>query len=104
MKLLLDENLPGRLKQDFQMIEAFTVREMGWEGIKNGQLLEKMRANGFDVLLTFDKNIQFQQNLDRLGVAVLILDTPGNKYSELRPLVGKVLNALSEPFHGAKTI
>lgn len=60
MKLLLDENLPKRLKIDFPNHEVFTVREMGWNGIKNGDLLQLMLAEAFDALLTFDKNLQYQ--------------------------------------------
>lgn len=61
MKLLLDENLPKRLKTDFPNHEVFTIREMGWNGVKNGPLLQLMLDNGFRVLLTFDKNLQHQQ-------------------------------------------
>ena len=62
MRLLPDENLPKRLKSDFPDHEVFTVREKGWNGIKNGEILQLMLANNFDALLTFDKNLQHQQN------------------------------------------
>jgi hypothetical protein len=55
MRLLLDENLPRRLKDDFHGHEVFTVRDMGWNGIKNGELLRLMLAKGFDALLTSTK-------------------------------------------------
>ena len=61
MKLLLDENLPRKLKRDLINHEVSTVRDNGWSGLKNGELIRKMREHGFDVLLTFDKNIQHQQ-------------------------------------------
>jgi hypothetical protein len=61
MRLLLDENLPKRLKSDFPAHEVFTVRDKGWNGIKNGELLRLMLADNFDVLLTFDKTLQHQQ-------------------------------------------
>ena len=54
MKLLLDENLPKRLKQDLLPREAFTVRDMGWNGKSNGELLTLMKDHGFDALVTFD--------------------------------------------------
>ena len=57
MRLLLDENLPRRLKQDFPKHEVFTVREKGWNGITNGALLQLMLEYNFDALLTFDKNL-----------------------------------------------
>ena len=62
MRLLLDENLPKRLKVDFPEHEIYTVRDKGWNGIKNGDLLELLLENSFDALLTFDKNLQHQQN------------------------------------------
>ena len=65
MRLLLDENLPKRLKNDFPEHEVFIVRDKGWNGIKNGELLKLMIANGFDALMTFDKNLQHQQNFSK---------------------------------------
>ncbi len=61
MKLLLDENLPKRLKLDFTEHEIYTVRDKGWNGIKNGQLLKLLIENQFDALFTFDKNLSYQQ-------------------------------------------
>jgi len=55
MRLLLDENLPKRLKSDFADHEIYTVRDKGWNGIKNGQLLQLLVENSFDSFLTFDK-------------------------------------------------
>ena len=104
MKILLDENLPWRLKSDFSEIETLAVQDMKWEGIKNGELLRRMNENGFDVLLTFDKNIPHQQNLAKCGIRVVVLGAPSNKYLDLRPLVGKVIDILREPFKGAKII
>ena len=60
MRLLLDENLPKRLKEDFPEHEIFTVRDKGWNGIKNGALLKLMLEEEFDALLTFDKNLRYQ--------------------------------------------
>ncbi len=62
MRLLLDENSPKHLKQDFPEHEIYTVREKRWNGIKNGDLLKRMIDNNFDALLTYDKNLQHQQN------------------------------------------
>mgnify|MGYP000982282672 CR=1 FL=1 len=60
MRLLLDENLPKRLKFDYPEHEIYTVRDKGWNGIKNGELLNLLIENNFDALLTFDKNLQHQ--------------------------------------------
>jgi hypothetical protein len=65
MRLLPDENLPKRLKDDFPNHEVYTVREREWNGIKNGQLLQLLLENNFDAFLTFDKNLAYQQNFPK---------------------------------------
>lgn len=95
MKLLLDENLPKRLKQDFPAHEVFTAREMQWVGIKNGELLKLLIETGFDALLTFDKNLQYQQNLSKYNIAVFVLTATINTYTELTKLSPKILKHLS---------
>lgn len=62
MRLLPDENLPKRLKDDFAEHEIYTVRDKQWNAIKNGELLLRLLENSFDALLNFDKNLQHQQN------------------------------------------
>jgi predicted nuclease of predicted toxin-antitoxin system len=86
MLLLLDENLPKRLKSDFPNHQVFTVWEKGWNGIKNGELLQIMLANKFDALLTFDKNLQHQQNFIKYPVSVFVMVALNNTYQQLRPL------------------
>ena len=90
MRLLLDENLPKRLKLDFPDHEIFTVRDKRWNGIKNGELLQLMVADGFDALLTFDKNLQHQQNFSKYTITVFVLTAPINTYEVLTNLSGKV--------------
>ncbi len=67
MKLLLDENLPKKLKLDFREYEIYTIREKGWNGKSNGELLRVMLEEGFEVLLTFDKNLQHQQKFRQVS-------------------------------------
>ena len=90
MRLLLDENLPKRLKIDFPEHEIYTVRDRGWNGIKNGELLELLMGNDFDALLTFDKNLQHQQNFAKYSMAVFVLSANINSYEELTKLTPKV--------------
>lgn len=66
MKLLLDECTPRRLKLDFTPHELFTVDDVGLKGVKSGALLRAAAAEGFDVLITVDRKIPFQQNLATL--------------------------------------
>ncbi|MBV6438891.1 MAG: hypothetical protein DYG98_19275 [Haliscomenobacteraceae bacterium CHB4] len=96
MKLLLDENLPRRLKKDLHAYKIFTVRDMGWTGKKNGELLTLMLQNGFNVLLTFDRNLQHQQNFSKYPVAVFVLNAPGNDYGTLQPLMPLVISLLEQ--------
>ena len=96
MKLLLDENLPKRLKTDFPEHEIYTVRDQGWNGIKNGQLMQLMANNGFDALLTFDKNLQYQQNFRKYTIAVFVLSASSNTYIELTSLSAKVREHLNK--------
>jgi hypothetical protein len=90
MKLLLDENLPKRLKLDFPEHEVYTVRDKGWNGIKNGELLKLMIEDSFDALLTFDKNLQHQQNFSKYTLAVFVLTAAINTYAELTKLSPKL--------------
>lgn len=95
MRLLLDENLPKRLKQDFLRHEVFTVREKSWNGVKNGELLKLLLENNFDALLTFDKNLQHQQNFLKYTITVFVLSAKMNTYEELTKLTPVVENYLN---------
>jgi predicted nuclease of predicted toxin-antitoxin system len=86
MKLLLDENLPRRLKLDFPDYEIYTVYDMSWNGLRNGKLMERMLEEGFNALLTFDKNLQHQQNFRKYPLTVFVLSAVTNTYSELTKL------------------
>lgn len=86
MKLLLDENLPKRLKLDFADHEVYTVSDKSWNGFQNGKLLQLMLDNGFHALLTFDKNLQHQQNFNKFLITVFVLSAKSNTYGELTKL------------------
>lgn len=90
MRLLLDENLPKRLKLNFPEHEVFTVRDKQWNGIKNGELLKRLLDNSFDALLTFDKNLQHQQNFLKYTITVFVLTAKINQYIELSKLTPKI--------------
>ncbi|WP_205501445.1 DUF5615 family PIN-like protein [Rufibacter psychrotolerans] len=104
MKLLLDENLPKRLKLDFEEHEIYTVRDKGWNGKKNGELMQLLLAEGFDAFLTFDRNLQFQQNLTKFAVPVLVLAAPDNTYITLKALVPALKEVLATPLVPGATI
>lgn len=91
MRLLLDENLPKKLKQDFAAHQIFTIREKGWTGKSNGTLLQLMTEDRFDALLTFDQNLQHQQNFKKYTLSVFVLVAPDNSYLTLKAFVPKIL-------------
>ena len=93
MKLLLDECVTRFLKRDFVGHDVSTVAEAGFRGLRNGALLQAASAR-FDVLVTVDRNLPFQQNISTLQIAVLLLIAPGTKYADLKPLIPEVLAAL----------
>ena len=83
MKILLDECVTKRLKPHLQEFEVFTVRELGWSGILNGRLMALCVENKFDVLLTIDKSLMFQQNLENYPVTIVVLNCLTSKVEEL---------------------
>ncbi|MBI3509343.1 MAG: DUF5615 family PIN-like protein [Bacteroidetes bacterium] len=97
MLLLLDENLPKKLKNDFPGHEVFSIKEHGWNGLKNGILMQKLIENKFSALITFDKNLQHQQNFKKYPITVFVLSARINKYSVLTKLSPQILDHLSRP-------
>jgi hypothetical protein len=95
MRLLLDECVPKRLRLQFPGHDVRTVQQMGWSGKRNGELLALMLAAGFEVFVTVDRNIPFQQNIAASGMAVLILVAPSNRIVDLLPVVPAAQAALT---------
>lgn len=93
MRVLLDESLPRPLARLVRGHEARTVTEIKWTSLGNGELLRRA-AEHFDVVLTADQNIEFQQNLGTLPVAVVVLIAASNRLESLEPLVPELLRAL----------
>ncbi len=101
MKILLDENLPRKLKVDFgEEHEVKTVREMGWLGKKNGELLGLLTLNGFEIFITLDKSLRFQQNLDKFEIVVFLLLAFNNRRDRLQPLVEQIKKMLQNDDYG----
>lgn len=97
MKILLDENIPRVLKKRLGKTQkVFTVQEMEWDGMRNGELLGLMLANDFEILITADKNLHFQQSLKNFSISVLLLDLKfirPDTVVELAPSILKILKA-----------
>ena len=83
MKVLLDECVTKRLKSQLKDFEVYTVVEMGWSGFKNGKLLSQCVSNHFDILLTIDKNMMYQQNLEKHPITIVVLNSLTSKLEEL---------------------
>jgi len=94
VRILLDESLPRPLSRLLVGHDVSTVAQEGWTRLANGALL-RQAAKAFDVLLTADQNIEFQQNLSALPVAVIVLVAASNRLESLKPLVPAVLDALN---------
>ena len=84
MKVLLDECVPKKLKSYLQDFEIFTVPEMGWSGVKNGKLMSLCVMNHFDILLTVDKNMMYQQNLEKYSITIVVFNSLTSKFEELK--------------------
>lgn len=94
MRILLDESLPRTLSRLLAGHHVQTVTQMGWTGLSNGELL-RQAADSFDAVLTADQNIEFQQNLTALPIAVVVLVAPTNRIESLQPLLPELLRVLA---------
>jgi len=94
MKILLDECLPRKLKNKFSDHECLTAPEAGLGGKKNGELLAIAEREHFEVFITMDKGIEYEQNLSNSHLAVIVLRAKSNRLSDLVPLVPDCLKAL----------
>ena len=94
MRILLDECIPARLGRDLVGHEVSTAPKMGWAGLKNGALMSRAVAAGFDIFLTVDKNLPKQQKLTAHAIAVVVLRCATNDIAELKKLVPQLLAKL----------
>ena len=101
MRVLLDEQIDWRLKRLFDAGHGVeTVRERGWAGKRNGELL-RLAGPIFDVLLTMDRGFEYQQNLPTYTIAVILIEARSNRRADVEPAMGEVnrLLALVSPGH-----
>jgi predicted nuclease of predicted toxin-antitoxin system len=103
VRVLLDECLPKRLKRELVGHDVRTAPEMGWAGKSNGELLT-LAARDFDVFLTTDRNLSFQQNVSVVDIAVVVLVAQSNRIEDLKPLARRVLEAVEMAKRGSVTI
>jgi predicted nuclease of predicted toxin-antitoxin system len=92
MRILLDECVNPRVREAFPDCSVQTVREMGWGGVTNGKLMALAQPS-FDVFVTLDQNLEYQQNLAKLTIGVLVVVVPDNNIKFYRPMFVELLKA-----------
>ena len=95
MRVLLDENLPVDLTAELVGHEVATITGLGWAGIKNSELLHRAQMR-FEVLVTMDRNLKFQQNIAGFELGILLVLAHSNRMVYLRPMVPAILEAIEE--------
>lgn len=94
MRILLDEQLPRQLAPYLVGHDVRTVQQESWAGLKNGELLVRADDAGFSVFVTGDQNLEFQQNISRRRLGVVVLCARSNALEDLLPLVPAALKAM----------
>jgi len=93
-RVLLDENLPRKLRRDLLEFDVRTVQEEGWTSFRNGELLSRAQHT-FDVLLTADRRLQFQQNIARFDLGVVVIVTVDLRLRAIRTAIDEIRAALA---------
>jgi len=93
VRVFLDECIDWRLSRDIVGHDVKTAHQMGWTTIKNGELLA-LAARSFDVFVTVDRNLSFQNSIADLDIGVIVLRTTSNRLNDLRPLIPELLSLL----------
>ena len=94
MKVLLDESVPRALGFDLDGHHVRTAQSQGFSTLSNGRLMQAMLDEGFEVLITFDQNLPYQQN-EKLSIAVIVLIAPNNRVETARSFAPQLLKTLS---------
>lgn len=98
-RVLFDEDLPRQLRRDFPEFDIRTVQEEGWSSVQNGELLRRASQN-FDVLLTADQRLQYQQNIPRFDIAVVVIVAVDTRLPHLRSLLPQLRTAIVDVMPG----
>jgi len=91
MKIILDECVPGLIRTALPHHDIVTVQYKGWSGIKNGELLRRVAAE-FDIFVTSDQNLRYQQNLSQFEIALVVL--PSNQVPAVKAVLPEIDEAL----------
>ena len=93
-KVLLDECIPKKLRNHLGGHRCVTVAEAGWAGKKNGELLSLAERDGFQVFVTLDRGIEYQQNLAKRGTKVILIHAASSRLEDLVPHTAEILASL----------
>ena len=102
MKVLLEECVDWRLARELAGHDVKTARQMSWSTVMNGELLA-LAAKDFDVFVTVDRNLSFQQNIPAFTIAVIVLRARSNRLADLLPLVPELLASIPVAKAGVAT-
>ena len=102
-KVLFDENMPRLLRLDLPEFEVRTVQEENWSGLKNGVLLRQAQGR-FDVLVTADKRLEFQQNISQFNIAVVVADAQSTRLHHMQLLLPSLRTAIAQAKPGTVTV
>jgi len=102
-KVLFDENMPRMLRRNLPEFAVRTVQEEGWAGFKNGDLLRRA-VSSFDVLLTADQRLRYQQNVRQFAIGIVVIETFDTTLANLRTLLPQIRLAIESVADGTITI
>lgn len=95
MKILFDQGTPVPLRKLLSDHLIITAYELGWQTLENGELISAAEADGFDVIITTDQNLKYQQNLNARKISIVVLST--TSWPRIRENADKILAALDSP-------
>ena len=93
IRVLFDEDVPRQLRRDLTEFEVQTVQEQGWSSLKNGELLRTASVE-FDVLVTADRNLQYQQNIPKFDIGVVVLALRDSRLPSLQSKLAEIAEAI----------
>ena len=103
MKVLLDECIDRRFTRNLTGIDVRTVPQMGWASIKNGELM-KFAESEFDIFVTVDRNLSYQQNLPKFNIALIVLRARSNRLADLTPFTSQLMACIPTAEVGTATV
>ena len=94
MKILFDQGTPAPLRDLLPNHDVSTAYELGWSTLKNGELLSAAESNGFEVFITTDTNLRYQQNLIQRNIAIVVLST--TSWPRIKPSTSEIIAAVNQ--------